>query len=68
MSNRYVYHYCAHYQQTVSTLTHIDGIAQLEKRITSHEDLQSLKEAICPDNKGKMTIVSLSFIGMEQEP
>lgn len=68
MSNRYVYHYCAQYQQSVGTLTYIDGIAQLGKRITSHEDLLNLKESICPENKGKITIISLSFIGMESDP
>lgn len=66
MSNRFVYHYCAHYQIVAKTV-YIDGIIKLENRITCHEQYMDLKPNIAPDHCDKLTIDSFSFIGMEFE-
>lgn len=63
--NRYVYHYCAQYQQAIGEMAYIDGIAQLENHITCHADYQKIKPLIEPEHHDKLTIVSFSFIGME---
>jgi len=63
--NRYVYHYCAQYQATVGQISYIDGIAQLENRITCHADYQKIKPLIEPVHHDKLIITSFSFIGME---
>ena len=64
--NRYVYHYCAQYQPDNCRLVYIDGLAQLENRITSHDEYMKLKPAISSEFHHKLTIISLSFIGMEK--
>jgi len=66
MNNRYVYHYCAQYQTVSSQISYIDGIAQVENRITCQEDYMKIKPLIEPVHHNKLTILSLSFIGMEQ--
>lgn len=66
--NRFVYHYCLVYQERNRSLSFIDGIAQMEKRITCMDDYKMLKEIAAPDElKGKVIMNSLSFIGMEQD-
>jgi hypothetical protein len=47
-------------------LVYIDGLAQLENRITSHDEYMKLKPAISSEFHHKLTIISLSFIGMEK--
>lgn len=65
--NRFVYHYCSHYQVSTGVIAYTDGIAQMENRITCMDDYQRLKSKIdCPDSKN-LTIDSLSFLGMEEE-
>ncbi len=65
--NRFIYHYCAHYQDRGGRIVYIDGIMQLENRIVSMEDYRSIKSRIAPDQSKKLVIDSLSFIGMEQD-
>ena len=67
MANRYIYHYCAAYQEIPSAINYIDGIAQMEDRIVTIEDYRELKAQICEDHAEILTIRSLSFIGMESE-
>jgi len=65
-TNRFVYHYCAHYQLPGSgSISYIDGIAQLEKRITCMEDYRRIKPQIEPVHHSRLTIDSISFLGME---
>ena len=64
--NRFVYHYCCHYQQSVSQIAYIDGVAQMEKQIKCMEDYVKLKQLIDAENATKMVIDSLSFLGMEK--
>lgn len=68
LSNRYVYHYCAHYNNKIGEIAYIDGILQLKKRITCHDEYMKLKPLIEPEHHKILTIDSLSFIGMEQYP
>lgn len=65
--NRFVYHYCAKYERTAGKITYIDGIAQLEKRIVCMDDYERLKKIINEENCDIMTIVSLEFLGMEND-
>ncbi len=65
--NRFVYHYCCHYQRSWGGIAYIDGIAQMAKRITCMEDYERLKQKIDSPNATKLIIDSLSFIGMEQD-
>ncbi|MCK5611594.1 hypothetical protein KAR91_57515, partial [Candidatus Pacearchaeota archaeon] len=64
--NRFIYHYCAQYQDVVGATSFIDGIAQLEERITCMDDYRKIKPLIDSKHKDKLTILSLSFIGMEK--
>ena len=64
--NRFVYHYCAQYQTDGGSTNYIDGIAQLEERITCMDDYRKIKPLIEPVYHDKLCIMSLSFIGMEQ--
>lgn len=64
--NRFVYHYCAMYQKAPGELFHIDGVAQMENRITCMDDYAKLKELVDPDWGGGITLISLSFLGMEK--
>lgn len=65
--NRYIYHYCAQYQITVGNTTFIDGIALMENRITCHDDYRKIKPLIEPEHHEKLTVTSLTFLGMENE-
>lgn len=65
--NRFVYHYCSHYQESIGAIAYIDGIAQMENKITCMDDYTKLKQQIDCPNSDKLTIDSLSFLGMEQE-
>lgn len=65
--NRYIYHYCAQYQKGLGQIAYIDGIVQLGNRIICHADYQKIKPLIEPESHEKLTIVSLSFIGMEKD-
>ncbi|WP_056236755.1 hypothetical protein [Erwinia sp. Leaf53] len=61
--NRYIYHYCA--ARGNSTLS---GIAQLEYRITSQDDLNRLKKLVNSGLNFKVeAITSLSYLGRENE-
>jgi hypothetical protein len=65
--NRFVYHYCCHYQESIGVIAYIDGIAQMENRIACMDDYKKLKHQVdCPDSD-KLTIDSLSFLGRERE-
>lgn len=66
MENRYIYHYCAHYQIASGSINYCDGIALMEKRIESGDDYTRIKKLIQPEHHEKLTILSLSFLGMEQ--
>ena len=66
MMGKYIYHYSAEYQQSDFNIAKIDGIAQLEHRIVCMADYKELKKMIDKDNSHKLTIKSLSFLGMEQ--
>jgi len=64
--NRFVYHYCAHYQANVGVIAYIDGIVLIVKPIKTHDDYRELKKALdCPD-PDKLTIDSLSLIGRKR--
>ena len=65
--NRFIYHYCAKYQTASGNTAIYDGIAQLEKRIIQHEQYGELKKRIDADNAHKLSITSLTFLGMEHE-
>ena len=66
MENRFIYHYSAHYQLGMN-MFYVDGIAQLKSKITCQEDYRKLKPKIEAFHHDKLTISSLSFIGMEQD-
>ena len=65
-SNRFIYHYCAHYQHD-GNVTYIDGIMQLESKVLSMKDYTKLKPQIESEHHGKLTISSLTFIGREDD-
>jgi len=60
------YHYSAMYTVPNGTAYH-DGIMITDKKIITHEQYKELKKDISPDNAHKMTITSLSFLGMVKE-
>lgn len=62
---RYIYHYCAQWQENNHSLTYQDGIAIMENRIDSLKDVQELKKH-AHEPWEEVTILSLSFIGMEE--
>jgi hypothetical protein len=65
--NRFVYHYCAQFQEDNSAnISYIDGIAQMTKRITCQGDHLKLKKLIEPEFYSRLTLVNLSFLGMEK--
>ncbi len=66
--NRFVYHYCSHYQKSVGAIVYIDGIAQMENRITCMDDYKILKKGIDSPDSDKLIIDSLSFLGMGSQP
>lgn len=64
MSNRYVYHYCAVNENLNITMS---GIARLNFRIVSQNDLDELKTAVSNDEFTANAINSLSYLGREHE-
>ena len=64
--NLFSYHYSAMYTVPNGTANH-DGVMITEKKITTFEQCEKLKKDISPDNAHKMTITSLSFLGMVKE-
>lgn len=64
MSNRYIYHYNA---ITKGGAASVSGIAQLNFMIKSQEDLEVLKALINRDGFAVYAIISLSYIGRENE-
>lgn len=59
------YHYCAQYEQK-TTITRIDGIAQLNNKILTMDDYKQLKELIDCPNIQILTISSLTYLGVEE--
>ena len=64
--NRFSYHYCAMYTIPNGT-SYNDGVMITEKKIKTFEQCEQLKKDISPDNAHKMTITSLSFLGLVKE-
>lgn len=64
MSNRYIYHYNA---ITKGGSASMSGIAQLNFRIKSQEDLEALKGLINRDGFIVHAVTSLSYIGREND-
>ena len=64
MSNRYIYHYNA---ITKGGAASMSGIAQLNFRIKSQEDLEALKGLINRDGFIVHAITSLSYLGRESD-
>lgn len=62
MENRYIYHYCA-----VNGNEQVAGIAQLTFRIKSQSDLNKLKVMITGDDFLPKAIISLSYLGREDD-
>lgn len=63
--NRFIYHYCAHYQDKEGRIIYIDGIMQLENKLNCMDDYRKIKKRIEPEHYKKLVIDSLSFLGME---
>lgn len=64
MSNRYIYHYHA---ITKGGTASMSGIAQLNFRIKSQEDLETLKGLINRDGFIVHAVTSLSYLGREND-
>ncbi|EOC1342639.1 hypothetical protein ACI09M_001990 [Cronobacter dublinensis] len=62
MENRYIYHYCA-----ANGNAQLSGIAQLAFRIKSQDDLNKLKELISGLDFEPKAIISLSYLGREND-
>ena len=62
--NRYIYHYYS-FVHKGSSVDHYTGIAQLEARILSPEQLGHLKELICEEDIDNLVVSSLSYLGRE---
>ena len=60
------YHYSAMHTIPNGTSYH-DGIMITEKKIKTYEEYEELKKRISPDYAHKMTITSLSFLGLVKE-
>ena len=63
------YHYSAMYKVPNGTANH-DGVMITDKKIKTFEQCEQcekLKKDISPDNAHKMTITSLSFLGLVKE-
>ncbi len=61
-TNRYIYHYCA-----AAGNTTMSGIAQLDFRIVTQDDLEKLKALVSDLDFKAQAITSLSFLGREIE-
>ena len=64
--NLFSYHYSAMYKVPNGTANH-DGVMITDKKIKTFEQCEKLKKDISPDNAHKMTITSLSFLGLVKE-
>lgn len=64
--NLFSYHYSAMYAVPNGVAYH-DGIMTTDKKIKTNEQYEELKKEISPDNAHKMSITSLSFLGLEKE-
>ena len=67
--NRFIYHYSAMHAIPNGTANH-DGVMITDKKIKTFEQCEQceqLKKDISPDNAHKMTITSLSFLGLVKE-
>lgn len=64
MSNRYIYHYHAVTKDGAASMS---GIAQLNFRIKSQEDLDVLKGMINRDGFIAHAVTSLSYLGREND-
>lgn len=62
MENRYIYHYCA-----VNGNVQLSGIAELTFRIKSQADVEKLKALINGSDFSARAIVSLSYLGREND-
>ena len=60
------YHYSAMHAIPNGTSYH-DGVMITDKKIKTFEQCEKLKKDISPDNAHKMTITSLSFLGLVKE-
>lgn len=70
MTRRYVYHYCAEHQGNLGSLTKIDGIALMVEPIKDMHAYGALKDIIVKNHRlypERITILSLSFLGLEQK-
>lgn len=65
--NRFIYHYCAHYQDKEGRIIYIDGIMQRQNKIICMDDYRKIKSKIEPEHYKKLVVDSLSFLGMEEE-
>lgn len=66
--SRHIYHYHAAWQSMPGNIVHVDGLAQTDRKITSYEDYQELKQRIADGNDvhpNKITIRSLTYLGQE---
>lgn len=67
MGERWVYHYCAEWQASITRLSYYDGIAVLGFEINSMETYRRLKELIRQSNPTEMpadfTVRSLVLLG-----
>lgn len=64
MSNRYIYHFNA---ITKGGAASMSGIARLNFRIKSQEDLEALKGVINRDGFIAHAVASLSYLGREND-
>ena len=64
MSNRYIYHYHA---LTRGGAASMSGIAQLNFRIKTQEDLEALKSLINRDGFIAHSVTELSYLGREND-
>jgi len=64
--NLFSYHYSAMYTIPNGAAYH-DGVVTTNRKIKTHEEYEELKKDISPDNAHKMSITSLSFLGLVKE-
>jgi hypothetical protein len=63
---RYIYQYCASYQQSISETVFIDGVVWLTAKPLSMKDYRSIKEVLLEGlESDHLTIRTLSYIGRE---
>ncbi len=68
---RYIYHYCAQWQEGMTTLNYYDGIALLTFTVESMDQYHQFKELIRQGNDLRMpanfTLLSLTMLGKESK-